>query len=65
MTDNEFIIKDSWRPISRQIVKYYHHEDVTLKDGDNQDKAVDDTFVCIRKKLHLPLDHISSNNTRK
>ncbi|CAG8504708.1 391_t:CDS:2 [Rhizophagus irregularis] len=59
MTDNEFIIKDSWRPISRQIVKYYHHEDVTLKDGDNQDKAVDDTFVCIRKQLHLPLNHIS------
>ncbi|CAG8733341.1 1409_t:CDS:2, partial [Rhizophagus irregularis] len=83
MTDKEFVIKDSWRSISRkntegnllkkatnalkhipdtQIVKYYHHEDVTLIDGNSQDKNVDDTFTYIRKQLHLFLDSISSNN---
>lgn len=80
MTDKEFVIKDSWRPISLEgdllkratnalkhipntrIVKYYHHEDVTWINGDSQDKIVDDTFVCIRKQLQLPLDRILSNN---
>ncbi|CAB4416473.1 unnamed protein product [Rhizophagus irregularis] len=92
MTDNEFIINDSWRPISRkntggdllkratnvlkhvpdaQIVKYYHHKDVTLKDGDNQDKVVDDTFLSIITNLYhvkgtiyiyIPL-YLTSNTT--
>jgi hypothetical protein len=48
-------------PVTR-IAKYYHHEDVTLNDGDSQDKIIDDTFVYIRKQLQLPLDRISSNN---
>ena len=81
--DKQYIIKDSWRSISRRntegdllkkasvalksvnnprIEEYYHHEDITLSNTGMQEKMIDDTLVCIRKGLCLPVSFDRNNN---